>query len=194
MIGTGRKAVGIELNLTTWTREIVVCTNREDAQLDEYLEGKLAQLGIPVIEAPIQRIHFREGDLRSLHFATGDTLGCEKIFFSIGQYPADDLGAQLGCDRDEDGHIVIDDRNRTSIYNVFAAGDITPGPQLGIAAAAEGSIAALAIHRSLVPDERKLEKPDSGGALRAARSGNRSAEEILSRRYVTPPAARSTRR
>ena len=40
--------------------------------------------------------------------------------------------------------------------NVFAAGDITPGPQLAIAAAAEGATAALAIHKSLVPEERRL--------------------------------------
>jgi len=46
------------------------------------------------------------------------------------------------------------------VRNCFAAGDIVPGPQLAIAAAAEGAIAALAIHKSLVPAARKLEKLD----------------------------------
>ena len=159
VLGKGRKAVGMALNLTTWTDDIVVCTNGEDPELDDYLAGKLEHLRIPVIGEVIDRINFREGDLRSLHFADGSTLGCEKIFFAIGQYPADDLGAQLGCERDEDGHVVVDDAYHTSCYNAFAAGDITPGPQLGIAAAAGGAIAALAIHKSLVPDERKLDKP-----------------------------------
>ena len=36
-----------------------------------------------------------------------------------------------------------------------------PGPQLAIAAAADGAIAALAIHKSLVPMTRKLEKLES---------------------------------
>lgn len=159
VIGKGRKAVGMALNLTTWTRDITVCTNGEDCDLDDELAGKLDALGIPVTAAPIERINFRAGDLRSLHFADGTTLGCEKIFFSIGQYPADDLGAQLGCERDEDGHIVVDDAYHTTCYNVFAAGDIVPGPQLGIAGASDGAIAALALHKSLVPDERKLQKP-----------------------------------
>jgi pyruvate/2-oxoglutarate dehydrogenase complex dihydrolipoamide dehydrogenase (E3) component len=45
---------------------------------------------------------------------------------------------------------------------VFAAGDIVPGPQLAIAAAGDGAIAALSIHKTLVPDARKLEKlPDT---------------------------------
>ena len=47
-----------------------------------------------------------------------------------------------------------------SVYvpNVYAAGDITPGAQLAICAAGEGAVAALAIHKSLVPEMRKLAK------------------------------------
>jgi thioredoxin reductase len=158
VVGKGRKAVGMALNLTTWTRDITVCTHGADCELDEYLADKLAGVGVPVIDTPIDRINFREGDMRSLHFADGTTLGCEKIFFSIGQRPADDLGAQLGCERDDDGHIVTDRVGHTSVYNVWAAGDITPGSQLGVAAAADGAVCALAIHTSLTPTERKLEK------------------------------------
>jgi len=87
----------------------------------------------------------------------GMPLDCERLFFAIGQYPADDLGVQLKCDRDERGLIEIDGRYHTSVLNVFAAGDIVPGPQLAIAAASDGAIAALAIHASLVPDSRKLD-------------------------------------
>jgi thioredoxin reductase len=46
------------------------------------------------------------------------------------------------------------------VVNCYAAGDIVPGPQLAIAAAADGAIAALAIHKSLVPESRKLETVD----------------------------------
>jgi dihydrolipoamide dehydrogenase len=86
------------------------------------------------------------------------SLDTDKIFFAIGQYPADDLGAQLGCDRDAGGHVIVDDAYHTSVRNCYAAGDIVPGPQLAIAAAGDGAIAALAIHKSLVPEMRKLEK------------------------------------
>ena len=89
-------------------------------------------------------------------FENGMQLDADKVFFAIGQYPADDLGTQLGCDRDDEGHIVVDAHGQTSVPSVFAAGDITPGPQLAIAAAAAGATAALAIHKSLVPEERKL--------------------------------------
>ena len=156
VIGTGRRAVGMALNLATWTRDITVCTNGEEPGFDEALVAKLHGLGIPTLVEKIERIRFREGDMRSLEFDGREPLGCEKIFFSIAQYPADDLGVQLGCARDDDGRIVVDDAQHTSVYNVFAAGDITAGPPLGIRAAAHGSVAALAIHKSLLPEERRM--------------------------------------
>ena len=93
-------------------------------------------------------------------------LDADKIFFSIGQYPADDLCAQIGCERDDEGHTIVDGHQQTSVVNVYAAGDITPGPQLAITAAAEGATAALAMHRSLVPESRKLAPRVRSAALR----------------------------
>lgn len=159
VIGTGRKAVGMALNLTTWTNQIIICTNGKPPGFDlpEYCQ-KLDALNIPVIQAPITRIHHSGARVQSLDFAEGMSLDADKIFLAVAQYPADDLGAQLRCERDAGGHIIVDDAYHTSVRNCFAAGDIVPGPQLAIAAAGDGAIASLAIHKSLVPDARKLEK------------------------------------
>lgn len=156
VIGTGRRAVGMALSLANWTPDITVCTNGRPPDYDDKLAAKLAGLAIPTITAPIACIRFRDDSMRSLEFEGRDPLGCERIFFTIAQYPADDLGVQLGCDRDEDGRILIDDAHHTSVRNVFAAGDITPGPQLAIRAAAGGAVAGLAMHKSLLPEERRM--------------------------------------
>ena len=162
VIGSGRKAVGMALDLTTWTSDIVICTNGKPADLDrdEYCD-KLDALNIPVIEFPIQCVDHKGSRVHSLIFEGGLALDTDEIFFAIGQYPADDLGAQLQCERDAGGHIIVDQAYHTSVRNCFAAGDIVPGPQLAIAAASDGAIAALAIHKTLVPATRKLEKLES---------------------------------
>ncbi len=156
VIGSGRKAVGMALNLTTWTDEIVICTNGEEAGIEAAHLKKLEALNIPVLEDKVEKISSENGEVRCMNLAGGKQLDCERLYFAIGQYPADDLGAQLKCKRDDQGLIEIDDKYHTSVMNVFAAGDIVPGPQLAVAAASDGAIAALAIHASLVPDERKL--------------------------------------
>ncbi len=164
VIGKGRKAVGMALALTTWTRAIVICTNGERPDMDQGLLDQLKALNIPVLDAPIECVKSKASEIRGIDLLGGMELDCERLYFAIGQYPADDLGAQLGCRRDEMGRLVIDDRNRTSVVNVFAAGDIAPGPQLALGAAASGAISAMAIHASLVPESRKL--PDASPAKR----------------------------
>ena len=158
VVGAGRKAVGLALNLATWTEDIVVCTNGEEAELEEEYREKLDALGIPVVTDHLVGIDADDSQLRALLLDGGGRIPCDKLFFKLSQRPADDLGAQLGCERDDEGQIVTDRHCHTSVYNVFAAGDIAPGPQLAIAAAAEGAIAALAMHKSLVPEGKKLAK------------------------------------
>jgi thioredoxin reductase (NADPH) len=156
VVGKGRKAVGMALALTTWTRQIVICTNGEKAEMSQILLDKLKALNIPVLEAPIKCVVSKSTEIIGIDLEGGMSLDCERLYFAIGQYPADDLGAQLGCKRDELGRLVIDARNHTSVKNVYAAGDIAPGPQLAIAAAASGAVAAIAIHASLMPETSRL--------------------------------------
>ncbi len=156
VIASGRKAAGMALSLTTWSREIVICTNGQPADIEAADLAKLDRLNIPVLEAKITAIRADESEVRSLDIEGGMSLDCERIFFAIGMYPADDLAMQLGCERDHEGLVEVDAHYHTSVRNVFAAGDIVPGPHLAIAAAADGAMAAIAIHASLVPEERRV--------------------------------------
>lgn len=180
VIGKGRKAVGMALALTTWTRAIVICTNGEKPDMDEELLNQLKVLNIPVLDSPIECVQSKASEITAIDLVGGMELDCERLYFAIGQYPADDFGAQLGCKRDDMGRIVIDDRNHTSALNVFAAGDIAPGPQLAIGAAASGAIAAMAIHWSLVPETRKL--PNASSARRSDESTEKRLGESPAKR------------
>lgn len=156
VIGTGRRAVGMALALANWTNDIIICTNCDAEDLSAKMLERLQELNIPVLCAKVQSVNSVGSDVNCIQLEGGMQLDCERIFFSLGQHPADDLGAQLRCERDDAGLIVVDGAQRTSVENVYAAGDITPGPQLAVAAAAAGAIAAIAIHKSLIPDALRL--------------------------------------
>ncbi|HEX4684170.1 MAG TPA: NAD(P)/FAD-dependent oxidoreductase [Gemmatimonadaceae bacterium] len=158
VIGNGRRAVSMALNLRTWTRDIIICTNGRPPEMDEpeYC-GKLDALNIPVITEGISEVCCVNHEIHCLRLENGAQLDTDKVFFTIAQYPADDLAVQLGCERDDEGHVLVDPHCHTSVRNVFAAGDLTPGSQLAITAAAEGATAALSMHWSLVPNARKLQ-------------------------------------
>ena len=157
VIGNGRRAAGMALNLTTWTDKIIVCTNGKPPEFDGEYCAKLDALNIPILTEAIRRVCYTGVSISCLELENGMQLDAQKIFFSLAQYPSDDLGALLQCDRDESGHITVDEHMQTSVQNVYAAGDLVPGAQLAIGAASDGAIAAMAIHKSLVPQERKLD-------------------------------------
>lgn len=153
VVGIGRKAVGLALALTTWTRELVICTNGHDPQLTEPLLAQLDALNIPVLTERVTCAMQKDGALYALELAGPMQLDCERLFFSIGHYPADDFAQRLGCERNDEGCIIVDEHFHTSVRDVYAAGDIVPGTQIALAAAAGGAKAAIAIHHSLVRPE-----------------------------------------
>ncbi len=157
VIGAGKRAVSMALALKTWTPHIVICTNGAPADLDTELLAKLDHLNVPLIAQKVERAHSAGGRVTALEFTGGMMLDCERLFFTLGQYAADNLGVQLKCKRDALGRIESDQRCNTSVPNVFVAGDIVPGPQVALVAAGSGAIAAMAMHRSLLPEDLRIE-------------------------------------
>lgn len=157
VIASGRQAAGLAFALTTWTNEIVICTDGAPADMTQEMLAKLDALNIPIVEAPITCVKSSHREATCVELAGTMSLDCDQIFFSIRQEPSDDLGKQLGCKRDKIGRVVTDEHYHSSVKNVYAAGDIVHAPEIAIGAAASGAIAAMAIHHSLVPASRKLD-------------------------------------
>ncbi len=86
------------------------------------------------------------------------TIEADLVLLSMGFVPYRDspLVRQFGADRDEAGSIAVDERCRTSVPKVFAAGDAVTGASLVVRALSHGREAASAVHRYLVGG-------DSGG-------------------------------
>ncbi|MDQ2766012.1 MAG: NAD(P)/FAD-dependent oxidoreductase [Gemmatimonadota bacterium] len=156
VVGVGRKAVGLALALATWTRELVICTNGHDPELSTELLAQLDALNIPVLIARVKCAIHSDRMLQALELEDGMMLDCERLFFSIGRYAADDLAQRLGCERDDDGSIMVDEHHHTTVPHVYAAGDLVPGTQIALAAAAGGAKAAIALHHSLLAAEFRI--------------------------------------
>ena len=157
VLGNGTKTVGFALSLLTWTNTITVINEDKDG-LNKDDRAKLAAFQINVRDQSIKAL---DGDskskqLRRVLFSDGDALECDALFFNLGTEPASNLHEMVGCKLDEDcGLVWVDQTRQTSVAGVYAAGDITPNSQLAIVAAAEGAMAAIHIHDSLIPSELK---------------------------------------
>lgn len=84
--------------------------------------------------------------LRTSDDAT-ETLEFDRVLVAVGRRPnTDNLGLDtLGLAPDARGFLDVDAQRRTSADNVYAIGDVTPGPMLAHKASREGKVAAEAL-------------------------------------------------
>lgn len=83
----------------------------------------------------------------------GSTAAATAAFLKAPVIPRSSFARQAGCDLDDDGYVITTDTGATSHPLVWAAGDVRrppPTPHQVVMAAADGSTAAIAIHKAVV--------------------------------------------
>lgn len=142
--------------LLTWTRHVTLLSDRHEISSSD--RAKLADLDVAIRTEAVVGL---DGDkssrqLKRVLFSEGEPLECDALFFNLGTEPATNFHETLGCRLDaESGLVWVDKTRQTSTEGVYAAGDITPQSQLAVVAAAEGAMAAIHIHRSLIPEKSR---------------------------------------
>ncbi|MGQ0813759.1 MAG: NAD(P)/FAD-dependent oxidoreductase [Gemmatimonadota bacterium] len=156
VIGWRRGAALQALYLLAWTRSVTLLTNGHQLALKPKAVATLAKYDVAINSKPIARLCEQDDRLTAVEFVDGDALPLDSAFFYIGSHPSSDLADQLGCTRDEDDNVVVDNAQETSVAGVFAAGDLTGPPYLAVSAAASGVKAAIAAHKSLLPADQQI--------------------------------------
>jgi thioredoxin reductase len=152
--GGGKHTVGFTFGMLTWTDRLTLIAPAREERISDEHRARLASANIPVLDRDIERLEgdAETGRLEKVHFTGGDALRCDGLFFNLGTFPASQLHESLGCRLDpECGLVWVDDEQQTSVAGVYAAGDITPRSQLAVVAASEGAMAAIHMHKSLLP-------------------------------------------
>ncbi|MEO6723734.1 MAG: NAD(P)/FAD-dependent oxidoreductase [Blastocatellia bacterium] len=152
--GGGKQTVGFTLGLMAWTERLTLIAASTEEEISSEYRAQLASFNIPVIGQNIERLEgdSETGRLDRVRFSGGDALECDALFFNLGTFTAAHLHESLGCRPDRDSGLVwVDEQQQTSVEGVYAAGDITPQSQLAVVAAAEGALAAIHIHKALIP-------------------------------------------
>jgi len=150
--GRGEQGLGLALELTQWSNDLLLCTDGPSQLSEEGLQ-RLAGLKIQLREERIKRLEGSDGSLREIVFATGARAARNAMFFSTGQHQRSNLAEKLGCEITEQGCIATGNYEITNVPGVYAAGDASRMVQLVVVAAAEGAQAAFAINQELLRED-----------------------------------------
>lgn len=111
-------------------------------------EDELRRMGAELIRAPIDNVRL-EGD-RVTALSWGGTFRVfDMVYSALGTSPNAALARRLGASTGEDGCMVVDAHQATSVPGLYAAGDLVRGLNQIAVAGAEAAIAATAIHNAL---------------------------------------------
>jgi dihydrolipoamide dehydrogenase len=115
----------------------------EDEAISKQLERAYRKRGIAVRTGVRFSAARQEGDVVTVELDGGDTLEADLLLVAVGRGPS---GSGLGYEEAgitvERGFVPTDERLRTNVPNVYAVGDVVPGPQLAHRGFAQGIFVA----------------------------------------------------
>ena len=150
--GTGERGYGLSLELTAWSRDILLCTDGP-CDFDQDKRDRLSRNGIRVIEQKVLRLEGVDGILKRVVFDGAPPEDRRALFFTTGQYQQSPLAIQLGCEFNDKGTVRTGKYETTHLPGLFVAGDASRAVQWVIVAASEGAEAAFAINTDLIKED-----------------------------------------
>jgi thioredoxin reductase (NADPH) len=155
VVGGGNTAVTDALYLHNLGATVTLVHWRDTLRAEARLQDSFKRSGIPALwDSEVREI---SGDkivkaVKIEDKKTGKILEMpvDGVFVAIGYVPQNEIATQLGLELDDQGYIKTDLMTmRTSMPNVYAAGDITGAPKQIVVAVAHGSIAAMTAFEDL---------------------------------------------
>lgn len=192
------RSLGAEVTIVEGLDRLVP---NEDEAVSRGLERAFRKRGITsMLGAKVSGADESEDGV-SVRLEGGETLEADLLLVAVGRGPVTEgIGLEeAGVDLDR-GHVVVDDRMRTSAKSVWAVGDVTPGLQLAHRGFQQGILAAEAIAgENTVPiDERHIPRvtyshPEvaSVGVTEEQAKAEFGVDEVLTTRFDLAGNARS---
>jgi thioredoxin reductase len=148
VLAAGARGEHLAVLLRQWSGDVAWLSHGPHNLAADQL-ARVRAVGVRVIETPVVGLDSDHGRLRRVRLGDGQTLDRDALFFYIGWQLRTDLADALGCELRDDGSIVVDSDQATTVDRVYAAGNSADPRALVPVAAGSGVAAAVAINARL---------------------------------------------
>ncbi|ELY97245.1 FAD-dependent pyridine nucleotide-disulfide oxidoreductase [Natrialba chahannaoensis JCM 10990] len=147
VMGTSESAAYVAAIMLNFTSDVDLLTRNTEPTWSDDTETMLSNHPIEIVHEEIASVqNGDDGWLESLTFEDGTVREYTGGFAMYGSDYNNGLAAELGCALNDDGTVIVDDHGQTSVENVYAVGDLTPGHNQVPIALGEGARAGISIH------------------------------------------------
>jgi thioredoxin reductase (NADPH) len=148
VLGTVKSAARKAVFLRTYSANVILLPIMPPSREDESSLTRLRASGVEIAPAPVSDLE-REGTRVVAVLADGGRRQVDILYAALGCDVRSELAVALGAAADEGGCLVVDRHQKTSIFGLFAAGDVVSDLDQISVAVGHAAIAATAIHNSL---------------------------------------------
>lgn len=121
IIGGGNSALEEAIYLSNICNKVVIVHRKDKFTAEDSMIETISKLKNVEIKfkANVAKYNIIDDKIKSVILDTGEEIKCDGIFIAIGYVPINDL---IDVDK-ENGYIIVDNNNETSIKNIYACGD-----------------------------------------------------------------------
>lgn len=156
VIGTATHGYNEAVFLRMYTREVTLIAPDGPHELSERERSQLADLGITLLNGPCGPLVL-DGETILVPTPDGPE-AFDSLYPALGSVIRSELAVALGAAATEDGCLVIDAHQRTTVPGLYAAGDVAKGLDQISHAMGEAAVAATAIRNDMAKS-RDLSRP-----------------------------------
>jgi thioredoxin reductase (NADPH) len=168
VMGVGEAAAQVAMILLNFTDDVDLLTRGEEPRWSDETDRQLRAHPVDVVHEEVVGIEKDDdGWLSGIEFEDGRFREYRGGFPMYGSDYNAELVEQLGCERNDDGTVVVDDAFETTVDGVYAVGDLTPGHKQIPVAMGEGANAGIDIHYDLRTFPKSLDEIDAAGDVTA---------------------------
>jgi thioredoxin reductase (NADPH) len=153
IIGSGKCRVEEAMLLRSYTSDLTVLSLGRELEMAEDERAELQEAGVELVDEPVAELVPEAEGVCALLAQSDRVIRFDTIYTALGLRGRSELAVRLGAEHDEDGMLIVDEHQRTSVPGLYAVGDVVQGlTQIGVAMG-QAAIAASTINSSL---ERRL--------------------------------------
>jgi len=127
LVGYGKCRIREAFLLRAYTADLTVLTLGRPLDMPDEERALLREAGIRVIDEPVSGIALEGDRIAAWRMESGVEHRFDTLYTALGCRMRSQLALDLGAEADEDGALIVRDHQRTSIPDLYAAGDVVRG-------------------------------------------------------------------
>jgi thioredoxin reductase (NADPH) len=149
ILGYGKCSLREALLLRAYTDALTLLTLGREMQFSEPDREALAECGVTIVDQPVDAVVCENDRIEAWQMQGGAVHRFDAVYSALGLRMRSGLALALGAECDDDGALITDAHQRTSVPGLYAAGDVVRGLTQISVASGQAAVAATDINNSL---------------------------------------------